>query len=68
MKTLILITGLIVLSGCVSTGGRANDAERQFVAAVCKVWTPASYDSTLDSLETREGNRRLNARRAAFCK
>lgn len=35
---------------------------------VCLIWAPATYSAKGDTQATIDGNRALNAKRAAFCK
>lgn len=63
----LLLIGAIV-SGCASLTPPAETASvtGQSRSAACRSWTPASWvpEDTADTIDT---NRRLNARRIAFC-
>lgn len=53
---------LALLAGCQTIPITGTGKE------VCLIWTPATYSAKGDTPETIEGNRALNAKRAAFCK
>lgn len=60
-KSLMLLT-LALLAACSMT--RTTGTGRE----VCLIWTPVTYSAKGDTQETIDGNRALNARRAAYCK
>lgn len=53
---------LALLAACQTTPTIGTGRE------VCLIWTPATYSAKGDTQATIDGNRALNARRAAYCR